>query len=200
MASGISKETQNLLDKVVEDRDFDFKENAKGLKADQIVAFANSGGGVILLGVEDNTSSIVGCGGSSPSEIDEIKGQINAKAASCHPPIPVDIQVENIDAGKPIYRITIPPITDLCCTAEGVYKKREDGRNVFVSPTEIKSRVLEIETEEFTERLEAAAKGIEEQVRDVKLLLGEIERKVDETKDAADAAETLMSEMRKKKR
>jgi hypothetical protein len=39
MASGISKETQNLLDKVVEDRDFDFKENAKGLKADQIVLF-----------------------------------------------------------------------------------------------------------------------------------------------------------------
>lgn len=218
MSSGISKATQAFLDKVVEDRDFDFKENAKGLKADQIVAFANSGGGVILLGVEDNTSRIIGCGGSNPSEIDEFKRLINAKAASCHPPIPVEIDVENIDAGKPIYRITIPPVPDLCCTAEGVYKKREDGRNVFISPTEVKARVLESEAEEFTERLEEAAKGIEEQVKDVKHLLGEIERKVDETKDAADkaeraaddaesaandaadAAESLMSEMRKKKR
>jgi len=215
---GISKETQDLLDRKVEDRDFDFKENAKGLKPDQIVAFANSGGGVILLGVEDNTSAIIGCGTGNPTEIDDIKKQINAKAASCHPPIPVEIEVENLDAGKPLFRITIPQVPDLCCTGEGVYKKREDGRNILISPSEVKARVLEIEAEEFTARLEEAATGIEEQVRKVKHLLGEIERKVDETKDAADkakraaddaecaandaadAAETLMSEMRKKKR
>lgn len=206
------------MNRVVENRDFDFKETAKGLKADHIVAFANSGGGVIVLGVKDNTSEIVGCGGTSPTEIDETKRLVNSKAANCHPPIPVDIQVENVDAGKPIYRITIPGIDDLYCTAEGIYKKREDGRNVFISPAEVKSRVLEIEAEEFTGRLEAAARGIEKQVKDVKNLLAEIGNKVDETKeaaekakraatdaedaanDAADAAETLMSEMRRKKR
>jgi predicted HTH transcriptional regulator len=189
--SGISKETQDLLDKVVEDRDFDFKEKAKGLKADQIVAFANSGGGVILLGVEDNTSAIVGCGGTSPSEIDEIKRLINAKAASCHPPIPVEIQVENVDAGKPIYKITIQPVSDLCSTAEGVYKKREDGSNVFISPAEIKARVLEIEAEEFTKRLEEAAKHIEEKVERLETIVEELKVKVDETKEAADKAKAV---------
>ncbi len=188
MATGISKKTQDFLDKVVEDADFDFKANAKGLKADQIVAFANSGGGIILLGVEDNTSAVVGCGGSNPSEIDEIKRLINAKAASCHPPIPVEIDVENVDAGKPVYRITIPSVPDLCCTAEGVYKKREDGRNLFISPAEVKSRVLEIEAEEFTERLEEAAKGIEEKVEGLISLIEDLDKKVEETKEAAEKA------------
>lgn len=191
MAKGISKATQDFLDKVVEDRDFDFKANAKGLKADQIVAFANSGGGVILLGVEDNTSTVVGCGGSNPSEIDEIKRLINAKAASCHPPIPVEIDVENIDAGKPIYRIVIPSVPDLCCSAEGVYKKREDGRNIFISPAEIKARVLEIEAEEFTRRLENAAKHIEEKVEGLEALVEELKAKVDETKEAAEKAKAV---------
>jgi predicted HTH transcriptional regulator len=51
--SGISKRAKTLL-KSGETREVDYKENTRGLHAEDLVAFANSpSGGAILLGVEE---------------------------------------------------------------------------------------------------------------------------------------------------
>ena len=165
---GLSVRTQALRKKAVEGLDFDFKKTVKSLKPGDIVAFANSrGGGVAVCGVEDSTSAVVGCGSSTAKSIDENKMSILGKASNCHPPIPVIVDIENLRRNKPIYVIHIPEMGELCCTHEGLYLKREDGRNVLISPTEIKARVLESEAEEFTRRLEAAARTLEEQMKDI---------------------------------
>jgi len=87
--AGISRRAKFLL-KSGESREVDYKENLKGLHAEDLVAFANSAnGGAILVGVEEFTSTAgiqqgrpVGC----PVD-DAARLQVLSKALSCSPAV-----------------------------------------------------------------------------------------------------------------
>ncbi|MCG2766885.1 MAG: ATP-binding protein [Anaerolineae bacterium] len=191
---GVRKATVSLLGRRVEDLDFECKESVSDLKSEHMVAFANSSGGVIFVGVQNNTSNIVGDGDSSPESIEKRKRNIIQKCRSCIPPVPAIVDIENIRTNRPLFVIRIPPSNELCCTKEGIYKKRENGQNTYISPGEIKVRVLEMEASVFASRLETAAKHIEQRMQEANSLLSRIEAAVAEAIDASQDAKTAARE------
>jgi ATP-dependent DNA helicase RecG len=130
----ISKRSTELLEKS-EGYDHDFKESMAGVKADTLVAFANSAyGGTILVGVKEKNlpggkqvGEVIGCTVS-----DNEKLRITNIANSCVPPVDIEVISENLNsADKKFYRIEIPlgkhkPY----CSKGGTYKTREDGLSV----------------------------------------------------------------------
>lgn len=178
---GLSARTQLMRKRVIEGFDFDFKQTVKSLDPDDIVAFANSrGGGIVVCGIENNTSAIIGVDDSTASSIDQNKLLILNKAADCDPPIPVVVDVENLAKNKPIYVVNIPEMGELCSTKSGRYLKREDCRTYRISPTEIKARVLDNEAEEFTRRLEVAAEDLERRMGEIDERVFDLNRTVEQ--------------------
>jgi len=140
--------------------DADWKGNVKTLDSEDIVAFANSkDGGSILLGVDEDEDTngrqipkIVGCKLS-----DDNKLSIKSKDLSCTPPIEVEIIKENTDK-KSFYRIEIPSGENKpYCTQKGVYKIRDDGLNKAITPENLLSIFIEMESKEFLKRFKEAA-------------------------------------------
>ncbi len=151
---GLSPRAEQLLNGT-EGLTIDFKRNAKSVSADDLVSFANSTkGGVLLLGIEDaedkegrQVGQIVGCEIS-----DGMKLLITNKAFSCIPPVPIEIYIEN-SSNIPFYRIEISSGSNKpYCTAGGTYKVREDGRNKILQPSELLELFLDAASQQFTER------------------------------------------------
>lgn len=82
----MDKEELELLIKEGEGLTLEFKEKYTSKIDEDIVAFANTRDGKILLGVSDH-SKIVG-----QKLTNELKAQITDLARKCHPSIPVSIQ------------------------------------------------------------------------------------------------------------
>ena len=154
----IRSETKRLLEGQ-EGRQVDFKAAHQGVDAEDLVAFANAGGGTILVGVKEvetpeglQRGQVVGCRIS-----DDIKLVFVNKAASCRPPVEIEITIENL-RDKPIYRIDIPEgMRKPYCTEKGTYKMRSDGRNLAIDPDMMATLILEREREQFVARFSAAA-------------------------------------------
>jgi GNAT superfamily N-acetyltransferase len=156
----LSSKTKELL-AAGEGQTLDFKKIADGLSADDFVAFANSTGGQILVGVvEDNVDGaqvgmVRGCDISDGTIL-----QITNKAISCLPPVSIEVYIENLGS-KPILRIEIPKsVTKPHCTQKGVYCIRDGPRNRPLHPHELLRIFLDVEARAFTERFEAAADRI----------------------------------------
>lgn len=139
--------------------DSEFKSSLSGLDAEDLVAFANSSaGGVILIGVEEEAGPD---GRKIPRIVgtrigDEAKLKILNKAHDCVPPIDVKVQFENV-ASSPIIRIDVPPAArPPHCTKRGVYKIREDGKTRGLQPEELLQLFLAHETDEFVTRFRTA--------------------------------------------
>lgn len=173
----ISKRAHLLLTSG-ETKDVDYKENVRGLHADDLVAFANStAGGAILIGVRESKSPT----GKQKGEpighpiTDEARLQIMSKALSCSPPINIEIIAENL-AHKPFYRIEVPgsgrrPYS----TSSGTYKIREYGRNNPLLPEQLLAIFLEREADEFRNRFAAATEALESRMSDTLALVSQIE-------------------------
>lgn len=102
--------------------------NAKSL-AGEMVAFANSKGGKILIGVDDNGSVI----GLSPGDIRRINQLISNTATDCVRPS-INPETENISVGGLLVVVVTVP--------EGISKPYADNDGVFwVKPTANKRRV-----------------------------------------------------------
>ncbi len=164
---GLSKKTEKAL----ADGEFektDFKKIPGGVHADDLVAFANSGGGQLLVGVIESTKSetqsgtVVGCDvGDGPIL------QILNRASSCVPAISTKIFIENL-GDKPIMRVVVPDSTTKPhCTPKGVYLKREGTRNRAMQPGELLNIFLEIEASTFAEKFESAADRIALELNDL---------------------------------
>ncbi len=146
----------------------DFKRVAKGLKPEDLVAFANAGGGSILIGVIEQTRSGVQVGEVEGCDVsDGTVLEILNKASSCIPPVALEVFIENL-AQKPILRISIPVSeTRPHCTPKGQYLRREGARNRALQPHEMLNLFLEVEARAFAAKFEAAADQIKHNLIDL---------------------------------
>ncbi len=175
-----------------EDFDVEFKQSLSGLESEDIVAFANSArGGCILVGVEETTDAngqqravVVGC-----KHGDKAKRSVLGKAASCLPPITVDVFTENL-RHKPFLRIEIQSGTSKpYSTSGGTYKIRGDGANLPMPPTMLLSMFLERESMEFWNRFQMVTENIESGLASMKDDVGQSLYALVE--EAAESRETL---------
>ena len=139
-----------------ESSELDFKRDADAVKHDDLVAFANSGGGVILVGVDEETGKngaqkgkVVGCDVS-----DRERNKIVSRANQCKPAIAVKVTAET--HGKfSIFRIDIPK-GGLHCTPNGTYKIRRDGQTDIIDPSAMAQIIVELERKRILYYLRAA--------------------------------------------
>lgn len=168
--------------------DVEFKESLAGLKPEDIVAFANSPlGGIILIGVKDSKTPDgkqvgipVGCKIS-----DDGKLNILNKAQSCRPPIYVEITPETINDVS-IYKINIPSGQyKPYCTDGGTYRIRGDGQKNSIYPEELLTLFMENEKDKFIRSFQDATKDIERKLADTRNTL------LDETEKMVSALKTM---------
>lgn len=167
---GISNRGRFLLNQQ-ENATVDFKEHLDGLHPDDLVAFANTDrGGSILIGIREITlpdgrqgTDITG------TEIgDSQKLTIINKAASCLPPVEVQLVYENI-AARPFIRIEISPSQHRPhCTASGTYKIRENGRNKALNPRELLAIFMESEGDRFFDRFTRATAELHNAIHELR--------------------------------
>ncbi len=149
--------TSKLLSRS-EGLEVDFKRDAESIKQDDLVAFANSGGGTILAGVDEvkgkngvQKGKVVGCDVS-----DRERNKIVSRANGCRPVIAVKVSVET--QGKySIFRIDIPK-GGLHCTSNGTYKIRRDGQTDIIDPSAMAHIIVELERKKIVEYLRSAVR------------------------------------------
>lgn len=191
---GVRKETQALLDGH-ETREVDFKVQGNNIEQEDLVAFANSNGGTILIGVDEikdkhgnQRGIVVGC-----STSDKVRQILVSKAKECKPSLDIQITVENMGTDKPILRVDISEgKRKPYCTGSGTYKYRVDGQKIPLDPTMMRAMILEIESEEFVQRFKSAGDGLVSQVENVRQelvdLIMQVEQAALDAKEAADEA------------
>lgn len=139
--------------------DVEFKESISGLDSSDIVSFANSErGGVILIGIREiktqngqQRGEIIGC---PIGDKDKLK--ILSKVNSCIPEINVEIFVENLSS-KPFFRVEIPGGADKpYCTSGGTYKIRGDGITQNLNPSQLLDIFITKESDRFLKHFREA--------------------------------------------
>lgn len=165
----ISKRAQLLLN-LEEGLEIDFKRDLKGLKSEDLVAFANSNkGGTILIGVDENTDKkgrmhpkIIGCPVNDTEKL-----RIIHMAQSCNPNITLEVIYENVSVNSFI-RIEIPSGENKpYCTSGGTYKIRMDGNNSLLKPDLLLTMFLEKESIVFLNRFRNATESIDKELKNV---------------------------------
>jgi ATP-dependent DNA helicase RecG len=123
----------------------DFKRDAEAVKPEDMVAFANSGGGTILIGVDEikgangvQLGKVVGCAVS-----DRERNKIVSRANNCRPAIPIQITVESYGK-RTIMRVDISK-GGLHCTSNGTYKIHRDGQNDIIDPSLMAEIIVRLE-------------------------------------------------------
>lgn len=149
--------TSKLLSRS-EGLEVDFKRDAEAVKQEDLVAFANSGGGVILVGVDESKGKngaqkgkVVGCDVS-----DRERNKIVSRGSQCRPAIAV--RVTNESHGEfSIFRVDIPK-GGLHCTPNGTYKIRRDGQTDIIDPAVMAQIIVELERKRILYYLRAAVR------------------------------------------
>lgn len=187
-------DTKRLLEGQ-EGREVDFKEIPSGVKSEDFVAFANTIGGTLLVGVREEKTAdgqqigvVIGCKIS-----DQTRQSFISTAASCRPSIDITVSLENSDTAKPIYRIEIPEGKEKpYCTSSGTYKYRAEGQRVGIDPTQMQAIILDRESEKFVARFKAAGDALLDRISQVYDALSQqidrVERIVRDAEDAASRA------------
>jgi predicted HTH transcriptional regulator len=175
----VSQRARSLLSRS-EGYELEFKETLQALEPEDIVAFANSPeGGVVLIGVREietengrQRGEVVGCAVGDPEKL-----SILNRAESCVPPIAVDVFIENADR-KPFFRIEIASGPNKpYCTAAGTYKIRGNGRTLPLLPSRLLAMFMARENREFVRRFKAATEELERSLADTRAgLIEEIEQ------------------------
>lgn len=191
----LTPETRALIEGQ-EGRSVDFKLKPEGIHPEDFVAFANARGGSILVGVEEQKDAegrqygvVVG----TPVE-DRVRQMFVSMAASCRPALDIEIRIENLAAGLPIFRIDIPEGPNKpYCTGSGTYKTRAEGQNIPLDPTMMRALILEQEAREFVTRFKQASEDLLARIAlvhdDLTTQLARVEGVAQEATRAAEAAQ-----------
>ena len=165
----ISDRARRLLSRA-DGLDVEFRKSMAELRGDDLVGFANSrDGGAILIGVHETRDAggrrrgfLAGC----PIG-DSERCRILAQAKQCVPPVAVSIFEEN-RAERPFYRIEVASgRRKPYCTADGIYKIRNNGRNETLYPAQLLDLLLETNGEEILRRLGQAPHGLAAAVEEI---------------------------------
>jgi len=165
----------------------EFKENISGLKLEDIVAFANSQqGGIIIIGIKDDISNagrqngtIVGCKISDSNRL-----TILSKAQNCRPAVNIEISSVNIE-DKDVYVVEIPSGEyKPYCTESGTYKIRDDGKKRALFPNELLRLFMESERDKFITNFKDATNNLEHQLTVTReAIINETDKMLDTLKD-----------------
>ena len=132
----------NILIKEGEGLTIEFKEHFTPRIDENMVAFANTRGGVILLGVRDDRTI------SGESLTGDLKERINSVARNCTPPILVKIkQIQNVIA------IEVPQGDEKPYSCASGYFRRLDGTTQKMSNHELRIMFQEHEATSFEEKI-----------------------------------------------
>ena len=135
----------NILIQEGEGLTVEFKEHYTPRIDEDIVAFANTKGGVILLGVRDDRSV------SGEKLTNDLKARINCVARNCNPPIQVKIkQFQNSIA------VEVPQGDEKPYSCSSGYFRRLDGTTQKMSNHELRVMFQENETTPFEEKVNKA--------------------------------------------
>ncbi|MBI5607134.1 MAG: putative DNA binding domain-containing protein [Deltaproteobacteria bacterium] len=119
----------------------EFKEKFTPRIDEDLVAFANTKGGTLLLGVRDNGSI------SGERLSNDLKARINSLARNCQPPIAIEMtQTDNVVA------IEVPEGSEKPYSCRAGYFRRLNGTTQKMSHQEIRIMFRENETVPFEER------------------------------------------------
>jgi ATP-dependent DNA helicase RecG len=124
----MTREELNRLISLGEGQTLEFKRSASEDFGREMVAFANSIGGMILIGIDDN-GTVVGV-----DQPNRIKGQIQSTARNLEPPLRV--QVETVDS---IMVVTVPQSSDSPHSSGGRFYLREGASCQQMTRTQIES-------------------------------------------------------------
>jgi len=131
----------NILIKEGEGLTVEFKEHFTPRIDEDIVAFANTKGGVILLGVRDDRTL------SGEKLTNDVKARINSVARNCNPPVQVKIkQLDNIIA------LEVPQGEEKPYSCSSGYFRRLDGTTQKMSNHELRIMFQEHEKISFEEK------------------------------------------------
>lgn len=137
---------------IKETLEIEFKSDVRKLSdkdlIDAVVAFANTSGGSLYLGIEDD-GTVTGL-----HEQHKDVTQLAAFIANRTVP-PISVRVELIDAEKPVLQIQVPQSRSIVASSEGKIQRRRlkaDGtpENVPMYPYEINSRLSELSLLDFS--------------------------------------------------
>jgi chaperonin cofactor prefoldin len=134
---------------------------ADNIDSEDIVAMANGGGGVFLLGVEQRTAKglqkgeVVGVRGS----FDTIRGKVMNSCKNCMPSIQPRIQKVRHPKGVVVAVFIDKPHT-VTSTSAGTYTIRLDGGRQPLNPERLKHIFIEQEAEAFLVRFRAVSAEI----------------------------------------
>jgi len=120
----------------------EFKEHYTPRIDEDMVAFANTKGGVILLGVRDDRTV------SGEKLTNDLKARINSVARNCNPPVQVKIkQLQNIIA------IEVPQGEEKPYNCSSGYFRRLDGTTQKMTNHELRTMFQEHEATPFEEKV-----------------------------------------------
>jgi len=171
----------------------DFKRDAESVKPDDLVAFANSGGGTILIGVDEikgvngiQRGKIVGCDAS-----DRERNKIVSRANSCRPAIPITVKVET-NGKQAIMRVDIQK-GGLHCTSNGIYKIHRDGQNDIIDPALMAEIIVKLERVKILGYLRAAVRPeLDEAQDDMQALYEEARAEIEDLRAELEDAHSDM--------
>ena len=136
------KEKLNLLIREGEGLTVEFKERFTARIDEDMVAFANTKGGIILLGVRDNRTI------AGEELTNDLKARINSVARNCTPPVKVKLkQIQNIIA------VEVPQGDEKPYACGSGYFRRLDGATQKMSNHELRTMFQEHETTPFEEKV-----------------------------------------------
>ncbi|MDX2377643.1 putative DNA binding domain-containing protein [Microbacterium sp. LRZ72] len=130
---------EGALPRDVESAALDFKQEAETVKrtlevlADAVVCFANSEGGVIVLGVADSTSGSAGIVGTSPTL--DASTIVRGIFDRTKPALSVPVAVREVE-GRTLYEITVPAGATFYSNAKGTATRRVNDACVPFPPDE----------------------------------------------------------------
>ncbi len=174
----------------------EFKAN-DSVTEDDVVAFANTDGGVIVFGVIEEPEKagvrrgkVIGLAGS----VAGVRDKVNNICSRCRPPLAPRFAHAKHKNGR-VLVVWIAPGKSLTCTSSGTYKRRIDAGAQPLLPADLGRIILEQESETFLARFRTAAEGLSQTVSDLGERLEALGSQMEDLDDKLEKLEREISQV-----